>query len=868
MRPIELEMEAFGPYAGNTCISFENCQRAGLFLICGDTGAGKTTIFDGIAFALYDAASTEVRKPENLHSDYVEEKAMSKVRLLFSHKGEQYQVTRTFNLNRKHEALLECPDKSVLTGRRAVNQKLQDILGLDYRQFKQVSMIAQGEFMNLLLAKSDMRSEIFRKVFVTEFYKIIADRLKSMSMQQREEERLREERRRQVLESWDALHPECTLGDREKEDIFAVLDSRILSSREKEKSSRKEEQRLEKEKDRALKNLERIQKDNGELKNLDALRRELEGTKVQAGQIRELEKKLSEGKKANLYIKPLAEDCAAKKKLETDEEVRIKELKSQTRELEQEKKALLIQAAAAEKEEKLSAEIEALEEQLLLYGKWQQEAEVLLKLESRKEELLESAEKQITAQKEQAIAYETYREEFFRSQAGLLARDLEEGKPCPVCGSRVHPAKAACEKQELSEAALKEMEAQKEKTSAELQRTLTALAENEKEWQTRMEHLRREEVLAGKKSGAAMQKKASSLIKETNARLERKKAKSRPGLPSQEAVRKRLEENAQRRAAAERETQICEKRGARLAKERKEAEGKLLLEVKQQKFPSRAKAMEACLDREELDRMEKETQAYENHVRDLQIRIRSLAPSLRGKKLCPEEEVREQIQRAEQQLKIVRNKLREEYSALERTKEVRRQLQVLFEESSRTEKTRLALQGLSDTACGSLKGKPKISLERYVQSAYFRMITQEANRRLEHMSSGRYELLVREEKENLQSRSGLDLDVYDYHTGKVRSIRSLSGGESFQAALSLALGVSGVIGQFAGGIRVETVFVDEGFGSLDEQSLETAVETLSALSREDCLVGIISHVPELKERIECRIEVEKNRGGSSVFFTA
>lgn len=868
MRPIELEMEAFGPYAGNTCISFENCQRAGLFLICGDTGAGKTTIFDGIAFALYDAASTEVRKPENLHSDYVEEKAMSKVRLLFSHKGEQYQVTRTFNLNRKHEALLECPDKSVLTGRRAVNQKLQDILGLDYRQFKQVSMIAQGEFMNLLLAKSDMRSEIFRKVFDTEFYKIIADRLKSMSMQQREEERLREERRRQVLESWDALHPECTLGDREKEDIFAVLDSRILSSREKEKSSRKEEQRLEKEKDRVLKNLERIQKDNGELKNLDALRRELEGTKVQAGQIRELEKKLSEGKKANLYIKPLAEDCAAKKKLETDEEVRIKELKSQTRELEQEKKALLIQAAAAEKEEKLSAEIEALEEQLLLYGKWQQEAEVLLKLESRKEELLESAEKQITAQKEQAIAYETYREEFFRSQAGLLARDLEEGKPCPVCGSRVHPAKAACEKQELSEAALKEMEAQKEKTSAELQRTLTALAENEKEWQTRMEHLRREEVLAGKKSGAAMQKKASSLIKETNARLERKKAKSRPGLPSQEAVRKRLEENAQRRAAAERETQICEKRGARLAKERKGAEGKLLLEVKQQKFPSRAKAMEACLDREELDRMEKETQAYENHVRDLQIRIRSLAPSLRGKKLCPEEEVREQIQRAEQQLKIVRNKLREEYSALERTKEVRRQLQVLFEESSRTEKTRLALQGLSDTACGSLKGKPKISLERYVQSAYFRMITQEANRRLEHMSSGRYELLVREEKENLQSRSGLDLDVYDYHTGKVRSIRSLSGGESFQAALSLALGVSGVIGQFAGGIRVETVFVDEGFGSLDEQSLETAVETLSALSREDCLVGIISHVPELKERIECRIEVEKNRGGSSVFFTA
>lgn len=868
MRPIELEMEAFGPYAGNTCISFESCQRAGLFLICGDTGAGKTTIFDGIAFALYDAASTEVRKPENLHSDYVEEKAMSKVRLLFSHKGEQYQVTRTFNLNRKHEALLECPDKSVLTGRKAVNRKLQDILGLDYRQFKQVSMIAQGEFMNMLLAKSDMRSEIFRKVFDTEFYKLIADRLKGMSMQQREEERLREERRKQVLESWDALHPECMLGNREKGEILSVLDSRILASREKEKSIRKEEQRLEKEKDRALKNLERIQKDNGELKNLDALRQELEGTKERAGAIREMERRVSEGKRANLYIKPLADDCAAKKKMEADEKAHLKELRIQVRELEQEKKALLVQITAAEKEEKLGTEIKALEEQILIYGKWQQEAEVLLKLESQKEELLGRAEQQITAQKEQGIAYETYREEFFRSQAGLLARDLEEGKPCPVCGSRVHPAKASCEKQELSESALKELETLKEKTSAELQRTLTALAENEKEWQTRMEHLRREEALAGKKNGAAMHKKTVSLMKENSARLERKKAKSSPGLPSADTVRKKLEENAQRRAAADRETQICEKRGVRMAKDRKEAEGKLILEVKQQKFPSRAKAMEACLDREELDCMEKETLVYENHVRDLQIRIRSLAPSLRGKKLCPEEDVREQIQRAEQQLKTVRAELREEYSALERTKEVRRQLLALFEESGRTEKARVALQSLSDTACGSLKGKPKISLERYVQSAYFHMITQEANRRLEHMSSGRYELLVREEKENLQSRSGLDLDVYDYHTGKVRSIRSLSGGESFQAALSLALGVSGVIGQFAGGIRVETVFIDEGFGSLDEQSLETAVETLSALSREDCLVGIISHVPELKERIECRIEVEKNRGGSSVFFTA
>ena len=153
-----------------------------------------------------------------------------------------------------------------------------------------------------------------------------------------------------------------------------------------------------------------------------------------------------------------------------------------------------------------------------------------------------------------------------------------------------------------------------------------------------------------------------------------------------------------------------------------------------------------------------------------------------------------------------------------------------------------------------------------MQSAYFGLIAQEANGRLEKMTGGRYELLVREENENLQSRTGLDLEVYDYHTGKVRSVSSLSGGESFQAALALALGVSQVIGQFAGGIRVETVFVDEGFGSLDEQSLETALNTLESLSAEDCMVGIISHVPELKERIPCRIQVVKKKGGSRILL--
>ena len=182
MIPIELELEAFGPYAERAQISFEQFQENGLFLICGDTGSGKTTIFDAIAFALYDTASGETRKMETLHSDYVEVKKCSEVRLLFSHKGKRYQVIRSFNGKRKNEAVLEEEKKEGLTGRKAVNERIREILGLDYQQFKQISMIAQGEFLSLLLAKSEVRSEIFRRVFDTGLYKRLAEVLKSKAV--------------------------------------------------------------------------------------------------------------------------------------------------------------------------------------------------------------------------------------------------------------------------------------------------------------------------------------------------------------------------------------------------------------------------------------------------------------------------------------------------------------------------------------------------------------------------------------------------------------------------------------------------------------------------------------------------------------
>lgn len=863
MRPVELELEAFGPYTCNTVVSFENCTKAGLFLICGDTGAGKTTLFDGIAFALYDAASGEVRKPENLRSDYVDDKIPSKVRLQFSHKGEIYQVTRTFK-GKRQEALLECPGEEVITGRKPVNEKLKDILGLDYRQFKQVSMIAQGEFLNLLLAKGEVRSEVFRKVFDTELYKILADRLKDMALSQREEEKLREVRRRQVLEAYDGGSTEEKIAGLEPEACAAVLEERIARGEGEEKEARREEEKLEKEHVKFLKTLERVQKENKELMKLAKLQAELESTRERAKEMHDLEKRLEESTRASLYIKPILDDWENTKTELAKEKEHKKVIKEELRRLEKEKRVLAAELLAAQKEEKLQAEIQELEEEVKEWKARGGEAGFLTGLEKDQESLRMEAEKQIAGQKLAGIAYEEYREQFLRSQAGLLAQGLVKGKPCPVCGSRTHPQKAVRPSGKMDEQTLKKLDEKRGETARILQDTLGNLARTEQEWKTRMETLQKYRGLSGVKSGSAALARIDRHLEQAAAKLEKRRARSSTGLASGEVLAKRLEENGRKQAAAVKEEQICLKNLSVLAQQAKDKEEELGKAVREQKFQSRAKAAGACMPPGEREELKARVEAYQKQVRELQAGIRALAPSLRGKEYQPEEELKKQIGLLEGSLQKIRAGLRVKYNELARTREVKKQLDTLWEESRETEEVRLALQNLSDTANGTLSGKTKLSLERYVQSAYFRMITREANRRLERMSQGRYELLVKDEKENLQVRAGLDLEVYDYHTGKVRSVRSLSGGESFQAALSLALGVSGVIGQFAGGIRVETVFIDEGFGSLDEQSMEIAVDTLFSLSQEDCLVGIISHVPELRERIECRIEVEKERGGSRV----
>ena len=867
MIPIELELEAFGPYAECTQISFEQFEENGLFLICGDTGSGKTTIFDAIAFALYDTASGETRKMETLHSDYVETKKSSRVRLLFSHKGKRYQVIRSFNGKRKNEAVLEEAEKEVLTGRKAVNERLKEILGLDYQQFKQISMIAQGEFLNLLLAKSEVRSEIFRKVFDTGFYKRLAEVLKSKAGTLREEEKLRKERECQLLSGLGEEF-EKKFGEKDKDwqipaEVETALEEKIDLLREEEKRQKEAERKEETNKEEILKAWEQIKNINRDLQQLEQLREILKKERERKQEFAQKEKELEQIKKSVLYVKPILVKYEEKKAALEKENIRYQEICERQKEQKQNTGRLKKEQKEAEQNERKYEKIQCLETECLELEEKEKKLTALCKLQKQKEALQEQLKAEIKEAKQAVLEYETEKEKFFCAQAGILAQSLKEGIPCPVCGSVSHPHPAVVLEEVLSQEELKEKEQDKKRLEEKRQKTLQDFLQLEKEVEKSTKEVSVNPDFFWKEVHAKLEQTGQKR-NQKEIKIRELKQNVKREVRDSETIQKEWIENLEKEAGILKEKEICKEQIEALKAEKKACQIKLRAAVKEQNFKSEKEARLFCEKQEKLLILEQETADYKKTLHKLLGQIKILEETLLGKKKQSEEEKQKKFEQTEQNLEKIRLELREIYKRISFYEKTLEQLKKLWEESEKTRKERLALLSLSDTASGMLAGKPKVSFERYVQSAYFKQIVVEANQRLEQMTNGRYELLVEETGTNKKSQSGLDLQVYDYHTGKVRSVRSLSGGESFQAALSLALGVSGVISQFAGGIRIETLFIDEGFGSLDEQSLELAVKTLRELSSQGCMIGIISHVKELKEQIFYKIEVKKGQKGSQI----
>lgn len=913
MRPVKLTMSAFGPYAGTVELDLSQLGTGGLYLITGDTGAGKTTIFDAITFALYGEASGDNREPSMLRSKYARPDAETWVELVFSYGGKQYTIKRNPSYERPKQrgagtttqtagAELTFPDGRVLTKTAEVDRAIREIVGVDRNQFSQISMIAQGDFLKLLLADTRDRQAIFREIFKTHHYDTLRERL---GEEARALKRRCEEAQNSVkqyiggirCEEDDLLAPEV---DKSKAGQLPITDTmeligQLIAQDEAAEAAcdarRKEVEEQLAQVNAALGKAEEYAKARTALdtarteqkKRLDALleaQKSLDAERARQPERDKLDRDLAmlelelpryddlETKRVELTETKKRMTSALREREETtrhrDESSRqLTALRDERKQLEDTGERLARLEQEQERAEKRLADLTDLSDGLAKL------AGLRLKFKHAQDAYREAMER---ADRDKAD-YDRIDRAFLDTQAGILAEELEEGKPCPVCGSTCHPSPAprppqaptqaqrdeAKHKweaaQRLANAASEtagnrgaEAAAQEAATQKLIRQLLDGCVPEESEARTRQE-------LSAVKSRIVEFK---GQIEAETKRIRRKEELDRH-IPEKEqqlnALDTFLQEFDRVIAAEEAEQAALELRLTELATG-------LSFERKGDAF-ERKKALQG-----QKSDLAKALAEAETAYTDQQTTLAALEGQIGQLELqlaqAPELDTEQERARRDALLKektALDHRLRELHTRFSANRETLANIQQASTDLSALEARWAWVSPLSDTANGTIRGKDKVMLETYVQTAYFDRVLQRANTRLMVMSGGQYEL--KRSTGDKKSQSGLDLDVIDHYNGTQRSVRTLSGGESFKASLSLALGLSDVIQSSAGGIQLDAMFVDEGFGSLDEDSLEQALRALSGLSDGNRLVGIISHVAELKEKIDRQIVVTKDRSGGS-----
>ena len=1035
MKPTYLELCAFGPFAGQVILPLERIVSEGVFLVHGATGAGKTTIFDAISFALFGNASGENRPADSFRSDFAAEDSKTYVILEFTHGGQNYKIERSPAYRRpkqrgegftdsKAEAVLTQPSGMKIVGYQMVTEKVEEILGVDWKQFKQISMIAQGEFLRLLTVESKERGEIFRKVFHTADLSRIGKELKERMLKVK---RFCEELDKSVIQyysgidnSADSIYKEqidefLATKDIHKtgefQDVLAALvnadrtelehtkdklditekqltglkvkeakasewlqkrqefgqlekqlpDMLVLEQKNKidkqrlaltkraagsvrpqkeaylaakEESSRLlasiREKELQMEELKALEDVVLLayQKAQADKLNMEQLLRRMEQLKSEVKLLTQKEELQDDYAQKDLAAAEIAAKEIAQKQLIEEKDARYKTCRAKQDRLTE----IYHSGRALESEEReLKLELAELDNQAKRFESYENIRRNYESLTEQISGLLEEKQKQNAKLQQMEAAY-TY------EQAGMLAMDLETGSPCPVCGSTEHPvpakpAEGAVTKEELGKCkqeyqAVSEKleslgkEAASEKGTMELLLEQLGIRNDAAVKQLMAERAERKNLVQGKLS--EVERQLDVLVKEQEEGM---KARDEAALLEQELLKEKneleeLQEKLRRvrteqeaikqsvkrilldvsfdsvkdatEAFAAAETELEQKKNDIAKAEadyldwnnKKQSEIAVLEQLSGQKlmrmqkeqlaledyekairlagFDNEADFERNMLSDEEMQKLEEET--LENESMVIRFKERHMLLSQELKQTEPEQnaDFAEQIKLLSAEKDALSNQVTKLVTRMETNEKVRKNAETQLAIRANMQKEYSNVSVLSDVANGELAGKDRLPFEQYVQAFYFEQVIYEANLRLKKMSGGRYALKRRTEAENKRSVTGLDLEIMDYFTGKARSVKSLSGGESFKAALSLALGLSDVIQGYAGGVVVETMFVDEGFGSLDKDSLEQAVAMLKELATDNRIVGIISHVEELKECIEKKILLTKSNRGSSI----
>lgn len=871
MKPLQLSLCAWGPYQDKTEVDFTAFSQKGLFLITGATGAGKTTLFDAIMYALYGCMSGEMREKGSVRSDFAKADTETYVNLIMTHNNVRYEIRRNPEYLRpkkrkrggseytkeKENAVLYIEGEAAVEGNAEVTRRMVQILCLDEKQFKQISMLAQGEFARLLSANGTEKTKIFRDIFGTSQCNRFAGVLKERSAQLL----------RQVMEYRHKMDEDIHLLQEEGQDweeltggesyhYEAVLDYLKEKSTAYARLVRQTEQTASDLEKKQLKTAQAIsagKQDNALLEQLQIAKKRQQELAEEAAAYRALSQQLRQAEAASVvYLQELA--WQEKVRIRKRNEQRLALLAEEQKQLKAEQRALLAL-------QKNKAALQEWFKRLELVDQQTEELSRADKVCTDREKALQKVqvlyEQADEAYVEQKCVYEEADRCYKRAVIGLAAAYVKEGEPCPVCGALEHPQVASLSKEVLGEEQLKQLHQALEQSSTKRQQLFKQASQARAEWE---ESRKRAEAIRGEL--VKLTQKMQRIPKAIASYLQEPAAESRQRCEAGWERYSNVSALLAEKEAAQKELLAELAEDQKQEKAQKEALGESL---KRQGFTGESAYRKSKREPEQIGAMQQQLQQYQEESRAVTELLTHLKESVKGKKqvdLSALEERAKALAGENDQLKKV---LKQQSIRLDGVKKTAMSLQDKLERMGPLEKEYGLVKELDNLAAGN--NQKRLVFEQFVLASYFEEILRAANLRLNKMTAGRYELIRAGGVSDGRVKDNMEILVTDYYTGKSRSVKTLSGGECFKASLSLALGMSDVVQAASGGIRVETLFVDEGFGALDEESLDQACETLLSLAESDKMIGIISHVPELKERIAHKIVVEKSNQGSTLYVT-
>jgi DNA repair protein SbcC/Rad50 len=1040
MKPLQLVMQAFGPYARRETIDFRSLGNRTMFVISGKTGSGKTTIFDGISYAIYGKASGEDRSPTELRSQFANNEDITEVELIFSLRGRSYRIWRSpqqdkkkargdgyTTINARSELYVYDEDgkeQLLAANVREVDEKIKGLIQLDANQFRQILMIPQGEFRKLLTSDSKDKELILQRLFHTELYKTIQEKLKSeaddlkKSVETAIEERTRELHRihSEENEELQSLLLENPLNDHQ---ILQLLSPQIERMGKKEKELHQKYEKVQENRDVLQKDLAeakglveqydlqdklRKQKESlltlkPEIEAIDQnillaqrasrllqqdeychkLNRNLNELKSQFANLTEKKQEISEklmaaketlteeAKKENLreeaskrvtQLENMEKDIDSLDALmkDTDEvkeryEKQQEMVKKQSEQIAFLQKGLKTREKRLEEGEKGQEELfqleKTLQEKLSLFDEINEIQKMYHKLkhvqiqhEKRREQY-----RKLQYQMQDASETLTFLEKKWNSaQAALLARGLSDEVPCPVCGSEHHPMPAVevdslPSEEDLKEAKGKQQELEREekelslviaqeetkmesiqeqiddifkkisekdrdfdqienedtiykmtKEIDSLKQSITAKQKDIEQLKAMKEEVRKgrnklEELEVSRGKNQETLQELNTLFHTKNTRLEKVKESIPKELRTKDRFLQVIQEEKQGlkelKAAFEsaqkqyyeltnlesvKESQVKDKKShiEKVHSEMKTEREAFLALLTEQGFSHYKAFQEAKKSEADIMVLQQKVKKFGEDLRSVSDRLSDIDQLLKDKQLPDVKGIEDNITQVTQELKVVNDELNRVMTNKKENMLILARVTAINEGIKHLESSYQVVGHLAEVARG--QNANRITFERYVLASFLEDILQVANERLIKMTSGRYQLIRKTDRSKGNVQSGLELLVFDQYTGQERHVKTLSGGESFKASLALALGLADVVQQYAGGVSLETMFIDEGFGTLDPESLDHAIEALMDIQSSGRLVGLISHVPELKERIDARLEVISSQSGSRTEF--